>query len=325
MKRVFLAGTQSGSKWRDDLIPMLKIDYFNPVVDDWNDEARDREAIEKAKCDFLLYVITPEMTGCYAIAEAVQSGSRQPGKTIFCVLDNYGHASWSEDQLQSINAVKELIKGNGATVLSSLGEVACHLNQYYVDPEFDPNVLECLIERDGPTEVTLGRTNYKFEKNLAGNSVCEVWFREHRDYLLSLGDFRIYMKHKDKTEPEFTDEEWEFMREFKLLGADRFNAYVNTHIKKFNQSREKIRAIATEKWRALLPNMGCPILLESGQDATEEWIKLDGVQFKKYVIENEGRFRQCDAEILAKAKAKWDRIIFSKTGESCPLVLEPID
>jgi len=37
MKRVFLGGTCNNSKWRDVLIPRLKIDYFNPVVDDWNE------------------------------------------------------------------------------------------------------------------------------------------------------------------------------------------------------------------------------------------------------------------------------------------------
>ena len=34
--KVFLGGTCNESKWRDDLIKLLKIDYFNPVVKDWN-------------------------------------------------------------------------------------------------------------------------------------------------------------------------------------------------------------------------------------------------------------------------------------------------
>ena len=36
--KVFLGGTCNNSKWRDKLIPMLNIDYFNPVVDDWTEE-----------------------------------------------------------------------------------------------------------------------------------------------------------------------------------------------------------------------------------------------------------------------------------------------
>ena len=63
MPKVFLGGTCNESAWRDKLIKKLKIDYFNPVVDDWNEEAFQRELIEKEECDFLLFVITPKMTG----------------------------------------------------------------------------------------------------------------------------------------------------------------------------------------------------------------------------------------------------------------------
>lgn len=36
--KVFLGGTCNESTWREKLIPMLKIDYFNPVVKDWKSE-----------------------------------------------------------------------------------------------------------------------------------------------------------------------------------------------------------------------------------------------------------------------------------------------
>jgi len=32
--RAFLGGTCNGSLWREELIKMLTVDYFNPVVDD---------------------------------------------------------------------------------------------------------------------------------------------------------------------------------------------------------------------------------------------------------------------------------------------------
>ena len=38
-KKVFLGGTCNGSKWRNELIPSLNVDYFDPVVEDWNEEA----------------------------------------------------------------------------------------------------------------------------------------------------------------------------------------------------------------------------------------------------------------------------------------------
>lgn len=33
---IFLGGTCNNSKWRDKLIPMIFCEYFNPVVDNWN-------------------------------------------------------------------------------------------------------------------------------------------------------------------------------------------------------------------------------------------------------------------------------------------------
>ena len=33
--KIFLGGTCNESTWRDELIPNLTIDYFNPVVKDW--------------------------------------------------------------------------------------------------------------------------------------------------------------------------------------------------------------------------------------------------------------------------------------------------
>ena len=47
--KLFLGGTCT-SNWRNDLIPLLEndgIDYFNPIVDDWNEEAQKREYEEK--------------------------------------------------------------------------------------------------------------------------------------------------------------------------------------------------------------------------------------------------------------------------------------
>ena len=51
-KKVFLGGTANGSKWREILKPMLRIDYFDPVVPHWNDEARCRELKEREECDY---------------------------------------------------------------------------------------------------------------------------------------------------------------------------------------------------------------------------------------------------------------------------------
>ena len=49
----------------------MKIDYFNPVVDDWTPECQDEEIRQRELCDYCLYTITPKMTDVYSIAEVV--------------------------------------------------------------------------------------------------------------------------------------------------------------------------------------------------------------------------------------------------------------
>ena len=64
MNKVFLGGTCNDSTWRDELIPNIQVNYFNPVVDDWSGIAQAEEELEKREhCNIHLYVITSEMTG----------------------------------------------------------------------------------------------------------------------------------------------------------------------------------------------------------------------------------------------------------------------
>lgn len=83
-KKVFLGGTCAETAWREKLISMLKIKYFNPVVPNWTEECMKREREERVKDDFCLYVITPSMQGVYSIAEVIDDSNKRPKKTIFC-------------------------------------------------------------------------------------------------------------------------------------------------------------------------------------------------------------------------------------------------
>lgn len=127
--KVFLGGTCNNSTWRDELIPMLKIDYFNPVVDDWTPECQDEEIRQRESCDYCLYTITPKMTGVYSIAEVVDDSNKRPEKTILCVLDEDNESSFSETQIKSLKQVKEMVKNNGANVFDSLEDIASFLNK----------------------------------------------------------------------------------------------------------------------------------------------------------------------------------------------------
>jgi hypothetical protein len=61
--KVFLGGTTAGPDYRQKVIPLLKTKYFNPVVADWNDEARALEAQEKENCGISAIENTPSMKG----------------------------------------------------------------------------------------------------------------------------------------------------------------------------------------------------------------------------------------------------------------------
>lgn len=127
--KVFLGGTCNNSTWRDKLIPLLKIDYFNPVVDDWTPECQDEEIRQRESCDYCLYTITPKMTGVYSIAEVVDDSNKRSEKTILCVLDEDDESSFSETQIKSLKQVKEMVKNNGANVFDSLEDIASFLNK----------------------------------------------------------------------------------------------------------------------------------------------------------------------------------------------------
>jgi hypothetical protein len=129
MSKVFLGGTCNGSTWRDNLIKKLEIDYFNPVVEDWTPECQTEEIIQRATCDYCLYVITPKLTGVLAIAEVVDDSNKRHNKTIFCFLDSDEGLTWEKHQTKSLLQVGKMIEENGAKWCKDLDEVAEYLNK----------------------------------------------------------------------------------------------------------------------------------------------------------------------------------------------------
>lgn len=132
MPKVFLGGTCNGSLWRDELIKKLKIDYFNPIVEDWNDAAKLKERFERINCDFCLYVITPLMAGVYSIAEVIDDSNKRPDKTIFCYMEYDKPARFSKQQLHSLEEVSQMVQRNGGKCLKNLDQVASYLNSFNI-------------------------------------------------------------------------------------------------------------------------------------------------------------------------------------------------
>ena len=128
MKKVFLGGTCNNSSWRHELIPLLNINYFNPVVDDWTEDCYQEELRQREICDYCLYVITPRMTGVYSIAEVVDDSNKRPDRTIFCVLEQDEYMSFDKGQLKSLDRVGRMVENNGGKYFKTLKDVADYLN-----------------------------------------------------------------------------------------------------------------------------------------------------------------------------------------------------
>ena len=126
--KVFLGGTCNGSFWREDLISKLIIDYFNPVVPDWTEECYQEELRQREVCDYVLYTITPAMTGVYSIAEVVDDSNKRPRKTILCILTADGSLEYSQAQFKSLLAVSKMVEKNGGLVFTDLSTLAEYLN-----------------------------------------------------------------------------------------------------------------------------------------------------------------------------------------------------
>lgn len=124
--KVFLGGTCADSTWREELIPHLKLDYFNPVVTDWDDEAYEEELRQRETCDICLYVISKEMKGVYSIAEIVDDAHKRPEKVVFAFLKE----DLTESLIKSLIAVSKMVDALGATVIpnATVLEVAEVLN-----------------------------------------------------------------------------------------------------------------------------------------------------------------------------------------------------
>ena len=81
--KVFLGGTCSGWKWRDEFQKMLKCDYYNPMTHGWNEKDRQKEVYERKTADFVVYGITKGIKGVYSIAELIDDAKQTSRKNNF--------------------------------------------------------------------------------------------------------------------------------------------------------------------------------------------------------------------------------------------------
>lgn len=136
--KIFLGGTCNGSKWREYVMPLLEendCDYFNPVVDDWNEAAQKKEIEEREKCDFCLYTITPRMKGVYSIAEVVEDSIKRPHKTILCIKksDTDENNQWIDfegHEIKALEQVAKLVERNGGKAFTDFRDVVDYVSDW---------------------------------------------------------------------------------------------------------------------------------------------------------------------------------------------------
>ncbi len=126
--KVFLDGTTNGSKWREEVIEKIKIDYYNPETIEWTEDAFRQKLKEKGNADFCLYVITPLMTDFYTIVEVVDDSNKKPEKTVFCFLPVDNEKEFSKHQKKSLVAVGKMVANNGGKWFEDLEQVCEYLN-----------------------------------------------------------------------------------------------------------------------------------------------------------------------------------------------------
>ena len=129
--KVFLGGTCCKTTWRDTIMPKLKIQYFNPVVEDWTPECIEEEYRQKNElCDIHLYVLTPQLKGVFSIAELIQSSLTEGKITVLYIMntDKDDDSTWSKEMKSSLDEVSNLAETDGAMICTSLTNVVDTLN-----------------------------------------------------------------------------------------------------------------------------------------------------------------------------------------------------
>jgi hypothetical protein len=132
MNKVFLGGTCNGTTWRNDLLRVIQVDYFNPVVDDWTPECQAVEEFQKCiSCNIHLYVITSDMIGVFSVAEAVESAMTKCKQKILHIIPD----GFSPAQIKSLNSVSNMVKKHGGISYfdEDLHRTARVLNNCYAD------------------------------------------------------------------------------------------------------------------------------------------------------------------------------------------------
>lgn len=132
--QVFLGGTCTEPDYRKDLIPLLNVPFFDPVIRDrdWTKDDEIRENKIKNTSSMQLYLITPYTQGAYSIAESVHESWKVKHddyrEVVFAYLREYQGKIMDVGVLKSIEATANILRSNNVRVFTDLKSLANYLN-----------------------------------------------------------------------------------------------------------------------------------------------------------------------------------------------------
>jgi hypothetical protein len=96
------------------MLEEANIEYFNPMVEDWNSEAIIEEEYQKdTQCDVHLYVVTPEQKGFFTFAEIIDSAYTAKA-VVFAYSELGDGVAFNESQMRSLDAIGNLLLQRGS-------------------------------------------------------------------------------------------------------------------------------------------------------------------------------------------------------------------
>lgn len=114
--KVFLIPTDKSYGWRDSLKKNADIEFYDVVSTQDQATSGNLELLQenREQCDYLLYVITPQLSDLDIISQLVDDANKNPGKTLFCFTENEGDKKFNSHQIKSLKAIGNMVNNNGA-------------------------------------------------------------------------------------------------------------------------------------------------------------------------------------------------------------------
>ncbi len=116
--KLYIGGIGTESNWRDQ---------FKELTSTAQIEISEGSPKDKTKCDYLLYVVTPNMKGVSAIMDAVNDSNLSTTETVFCTIDEEDGNEFTSHQVKSLVATGKMVELNGGKYFKNLKDMTVYI------------------------------------------------------------------------------------------------------------------------------------------------------------------------------------------------------